>query len=130
MTDFKKIRKKPSYSKLKSIDVAMIHHESLRWLSESLDQSTTPVNIVVTHHAPSIRSVPAHHQSHIVTAAYASDLRKFIINHKRDYWFHGHLHSSSNYQLADCRVMCNPKGYKGEVNKHFDPFITCCVQIK
>ena len=92
--------------------MAMIHHESLRWLSESLDKSTAPVNIVVTHHAPSIRSVPVHYQSHIITAAYASDLSKFIISHQPNYWFHGHLRNSASYQLSDCRVLCNPKGYK------------------
>ena len=121
MTDFKKIRKEPSYSKLRSIDVAMIHHQSLRWLSTSLNSSTSTLNVVVTHHAPSIGSVPAHYKSDIVTAAYASDLSKFISDHKPNYWLHGHLHNSSHYQLGACTVLCNPKGYKGEVNECFDP---------
>ncbi len=121
MTDFKLIRKEPSYSKLRSIDVAMIHHESLRWLAESLNCSSSSLNVVVTHHAPSIRSVPAHYRSDIVTAAYASDLSDFISEYKPNYWLHGHLHNSSNYRLGVCNVISNPKGYKGEVNEWFDP---------
>lgn len=121
MRDFKKIRKEPSYSKLRSIDVAIIHNQSLRWLSDSLSRSESPLNIVVTHHAPNIRSVPEHYRSDIVTAAYASDLSKFISEHNPNYWLHGHLHNSSNYHLGACNVLSNPKGYPGEVNDNFDP---------
>ncbi|ABL98519.1 metallophosphoesterase [Shewanella amazonensis] len=121
MRDYKKIRKEPSYSKLRSIDVASIHNQSLSWLAESLASSKSSVNVVVTHHAPSMLSVPAYYQDNLVTAAYASDLSAFIDEHKPDYWLHGHLHTSSNYYLGACQVLANPKGYKGEVNESFDP---------
>lgn len=121
VNDFKKIRIEPTYSRLKAIDTAIIHRESLRWLGRSLNASTSLVNIVITHHAPSMKSVPPMYESDIVTAAYASDLSKFIADHKPNYWLHGHLHNSSNYQLGECKVLCNPKGYKGEVNESFDP---------
>ena len=60
MNDYKKIRRDPSYSKLRTIDTYRIHRRSLKWLEQSLDNSTMPNNIVVTHHAPSIQSVPLH----------------------------------------------------------------------
>lgn len=121
ISDFKKIRKEPTYSRLKAIDTAIIHRESLNWLGRSLDASTSSIDVVVTHHAPSMMSVPAMYEGDVVTAAYASELSKFIDNHNPDYWLHGHLHNSSHYQLGGCKVLCNPKGYRGEVNESFDP---------
>ncbi len=58
MTDFKKIRVSPSYRKLRSIDVAGIHFKSLNWLKNELDNNKGGKLVVVTHHAPSMRSVP------------------------------------------------------------------------
>ncbi|QYJ95698.1 metallophosphoesterase [Shewanella spartinae] len=127
MTDYKKIRKEPSYSKLRSIDVAEIHNRSLMWLSDSLKNSTSNVNVVVTHHAPHMLSVPEYYKADILCAAYASDLMAFIQEHKPDYWLHGHLHNSANYHIESCNVLCNPKGYKGEENEEFDP--TFCFTL-
>lgn len=120
MNDFKKIRRLPNYSKLRPMDASAIHRRSLKWLGNSLDASTGH-NVVVTHHAPSLRSVAEHYKNDIITAGYASDLEWFINQHKPVLWLHGHLHSSSDYQIAGCRVVCNPRGYKGEFNPEFEP---------
>lgn len=58
MNDYKKIRRDPSYSKLRSIDTYKIHQFSKQWLKESLERSEGMKNIVVTHHAPGLQSVP------------------------------------------------------------------------
>lgn len=50
MNDYRKIRRDPSYSKMRSIDVFKIHQVSRAWLQESLEQSKGLKNIVVTHH--------------------------------------------------------------------------------
>lgn len=121
MNDYHLIKKEPSYSKLRSIDVSRIHYKSIKWLSDSLKESKSSLNVVVTHHAPSLESVPERYRSNIITAAYASDLTQFIEDHRPDYWMHGHLHHSSNYLIGDCRVLCNPKGYGKEENPGFDP---------
>ncbi len=119
MTDFKKIRKEPSYSKLRSIDVATIHHHSKLWLAQSLSQSVASQNVVVTHHAPSKKSIPEHYKTNIVSAAYASNMDDFIEQHQPDYWLHGHLHNSLDYKIGNCRVVCNPRGYSDERNPDF-----------
>lgn len=118
MTDFKKIRKLPGYSKLRALDVSLIHHKSRQWLSDSLKSSTGP-NVVVTHHAPSVQSAPEKHKEDIVTSAYASNMEAFIKEHEPNIWLHGHMHNSSNYLVGSCRVVCNPRGYKGEFNPDF-----------
>ena len=39
-------------------------------------------------------------------------------------WVHGHTHDSFDYQVGNCRVVCNPRGYvawTGKVeNREFD----------
>ena len=54
MNDYKKIRRDPAYSRLRSIDVYKIHNESILWLANSLSKYKDQTNIVITHHAPSI----------------------------------------------------------------------------
>lgn len=43
-------------------------------------------------------------------------------------WIHGHMHDPAAYALSGSRVICNPRGYPGElVTGHFDP--TLCVDV-
>lgn len=119
MTDFKKIRVAPKFSKLRSIDVASIHKQSLSWLTEELDKRREQVNIVITHHAPSIQSVPEQFKEDTLSAAYASNLEHVITEYNPRYWIHGHMHNSSDYMIGDTRIICNPKGYPDESNPDF-----------
>ena len=121
MTDYKKIRKAPQYSKIRSIDIAMINKRSTKWLAKELKARKGQNNIVVTHHAPSLLSSPEALREDIITAAYVSELSEFIQEHQPNYWLHGHLHNSSDYQIGSCRVFCNPKGYPGEENEDYNP---------
>lgn len=118
MTDFKKIRRLPGYSKLRAIDVSMIHKQSIKWLAKSLE-TANGTNVVVTHHAPSVDSAPEKYKDDIITSAYASSLEEFIQAYRPDIWLHGHMHNSSDYMIGVCRVVCNPRGYKGEFNTGF-----------
>jgi len=111
MNDYKKIRRDPSYSKLRTIDTYRIHNESLRWLTKSLEEKQGDINIVVTHHAPSIKSVPESYKTDPIAAAYASNLEEFIIKYQPNYWIHGHIHEPKNYTIEKTTVICNPHGY-------------------
>lgn len=114
MNDYKKIRRDPSYSKLRSIDTFNIHQASRRWLNGSLAESNSAKNIVVTHHAPSIRSVPLQYHEDPISTAYASDLEEMIETHRPDYWIHGHIHTPIKYDISKTKVICNPQGYADE----------------
>ena len=120
MTDYKKIRRTPGFAKLRSIDTAIIHSQSIKWLGKSLSKHQGQTNVVVTHHAPSIQSVQKKYQNDIATAAYASNLENFILENKPDFWFHGHMHSSSDYKIGGCRILCNPRGYPDGPNSEFE----------
>lgn len=121
MNDYKKIRLWPRYSKLRSIDVALIHKKSMSWLGKELASCDCDKTVVVTHHAPSIQSLPLHRHEEELSAAYASDLDDFILTHQPAYWVHGHIHHSSDYRIGKTRVLSNPKGYPDDPNEDFDP---------
>lgn len=122
MTDYKKIKRLPNYSKVRSIDIAIAHKKSKFWLAEELKKRASETNIVVTHHGPSLKSVPPGSHKDMITAAYVSDLEDFIELYQPQLWLHGHLHNSSDYTIGRCRVLCNPKGYAGKENISFQPY--------
>ncbi|WP_342644464.1 metallophosphoesterase [Mucilaginibacter sp. CSA2-8R] len=121
MNDYRMIRKEPSYSKLRSVDTYNIHQASMKWLEQSLAESLTPYNIVVTHHAPSARSIPDVYRDDLVSAAYTSNLEYFITKHQPDYWVHGHIHQPSRYTIGKTVILCNPHGYIHDRDLGFDP---------
>ena len=88
------------------------HIQAKAWLAEQLAIPFAGKTLVVTHHAPSIRSVPACYAKHPATPAWASPLEAMM--EKADVWVHGHVHQSCDYEVAACRVVCNPRGYEGE----------------
>lgn len=111
MNDYKKIRRDPSYSKLRSIDTYNLHQQSKMWLQKSLESSKEFKNIVITHHAPSIKSVPDHLLSDPLTSAYTSNLEHLITEFKPLYWIHGHIHTPVRYKIDSTEIICNPHGY-------------------
>lgn len=121
MNDYRYIRREPTYSKMRSVDIYNIHKATLAWLETSLDSSGTDRNVVVTHHAPSILSLPIEERSDLLSAAYASDLSEFISRHGPQLWIHGHLHQSLDYTIGATRVICNAKGHSRRRNINFDP---------
>jgi predicted phosphohydrolase len=120
MTDYKKIRLSPQYSKLRSIDTAMICQKSVNWLKSTLNQLSGKITII-THHAPSKKSLPLEYEEDILSAAYASNFDTLVSDSNAKLWIHGHIHKSLDYQINLTRVMCNPRGYPSEQNSDFNP---------
>jgi predicted phosphodiesterase len=93
-------------------------------LSKPFDGRT----VVVTHHLPSIRSVPARFKSDVLSAVYASHLDALVEASGAALWVHGHTHDSADYVIGGTRVICNPRGYYGyELNRRFDPKLIVTV---
>ena len=67
------------------------------------------------HHAPSPQSThEMYAHDTIMNGGYRSDLENFI-QHQPNLvlWTHGHTHHPFDYQVGQCRVVCNPRGYYG-----------------
>jgi Icc-related predicted phosphoesterase len=79
--------------------------------------------IVMTHHAPTFQSVHPRFAGDELNYAYATDLSEMIMDNPNiKYWLHGHMHDTHDYNVGECRVVCNPRGYQGyELNDTFDP---------
>jgi Icc-related predicted phosphoesterase len=67
--------------------------------------------VVVTHHAPSIKSIPEEYLQDPISAAYASNLEHIMLPNV-NLWIHGHVHNSCDYMVDGVRVVCNPRGYQ------------------
>lgn len=101
-------------------DAERIHKLTIAFLESELAKPFDGVTVVTTHHAPSILSIPTEHQEHLLSAAYASDLKEFIITHQPALWVHGHIHSTLDYRIGRTRIVCNPRGYfPGYLNPDF-----------
>ena len=124
MTDYRKIRRSEGYSKIRSIDTALIHARSRKWLENTLAELSDQKNIVISHHGPHMNSVEEYRRNDVISSAYVSDLTDIAEVYAPEIWVHGHLHNTSNYLIGTTRVLCNPKGYAGEENPDFNPEFT------
>lgn len=123
MSDFKQIRNS-TFGRLHPEQVLELHTKTRQFLDESLQKPFSGKTVVVTHHAPSVKSVHARclHAPEHLNAAYASDLERLVGGGLPALWMHGHTHDSLDYDLYGTRVVCNPRGYVGhEMNFDFNP---------
>jgi Icc-related predicted phosphoesterase len=125
MNDYRLIRLSKTYRRLSPSDTKAWHARSVRKLREFLVKRDPSRTIVVTHHAPSIQSIVDRYRADPVSAAFASNLEDFILDHQPRLWIHGHTHESFDYEIGKTRVVCNPRGYASiEENKKFRPDYT------
>jgi hypothetical protein len=99
------------------------HKQAFNDLTGVLDKFSDKNIIVVTHHAPSEESSLPIYLGSKLQHAYYTPLEGYILSHPNiKYWFHGHMHNSSDYMIGNTRVITNPYGYAGyEVNPNFNP---------
>ena len=85
--------------------------------------------VVVTHRAPTPRSIAPHFEGHPCNPGLASDLDDLIERYQPALWVHGHMHDAVEVQIGATRVLCDPAGYNPEKNEKrgYDP--TLCVEI-
>ncbi len=68
--------------------------------------------VVVTHHAPHKGSIHPRFQGDGSTAGFVSHLPELV--ERASLWVHGHVHDPFDDIAGDCRIICNPLGYRGE----------------
>jgi predicted phosphohydrolase len=123
MTDFRLIRHGDKHQRLRAEHLLRRHARTRAWLRQHLDGPFDGPTVVVTHHAPSMKSV---HPKFLradphINASYASDLES-LLGGTCALWVHGHMHDSFDYEITGTRVICNPRGYlPDEGNPAFQP---------
>lgn len=121
MNDFRLIRRSPEFRRFTPGDARQLHKGSLAWLRRALDEPFDGPTVVVTHHAPSLRSVRPEFRADPVTAAYASDLEHAMDGGRVALWLHGHTHHCVDYTVNGTRVVANQRGYPEEAVPGFRP---------
>ena len=96
-----------------------MHRRTLRALDRGLEDAYEEPVVVMTHHAPSRRSLSAGFEKSALNPAFASNLDSQVGWSNARLWVHGHVHSSADYQLGATRVLCNPRGHPKGLNRQF-----------
>ncbi|WP_341987765.1 metallophosphoesterase [Azorhizobium sp. AG788] len=121
MTDHREIG--TGYGAFRPEDAASAHRRARAWLDGMLAQPFNGPTVVVTHHAPTPRSIGSRFAGDPLNPAFASDLTDLIIRHAPDIWVHGHVHEGGDYRVGLTRVVCNPKGYAFEPTGFMPDFV-------
>ena len=106
---------------LEPMDTLHEHVNTIEWFKQALPTLRGKV-VVITHHAPSFRSISEEYVTHETIGAYASDVESIIYEHEPTLWIHGHIHDTRDYMIGNTRILCNPRGYprKDDTNGNFD----------
>jgi Icc-related predicted phosphoesterase len=119
LTDFKVVR--TQNGRLTPRDTVALHQASVAWLKSRLKMNDPARTVVVTHHAPSKKSIQPIFSGEVMNAAFASALDDLVRQSRVPLWIHGHTHHCVDYVIARTRVFSNQKGYSGECNLEFVP---------
>jgi predicted phosphodiesterase len=92
-------------------DTLHLHRLQRAWLEGALAEPYAGTTVVVTHHGPHRDSLTPRFAGDWVSTAYLSELPAHFFD-RPALWVHGHTHSSHDYRVGGCRVVCNPRGYQ------------------
>lgn len=110
--DYTHIRLAPDFPALFTPAVSqMVFLQSVDWLEYSFSKPHDGPTVVVTHFAPSRKSISPKFEGSPVNSCFVSDLEPQILRWQPDLWLHGHTHDSFDYQVGKTRVVCNARGY-------------------
>lgn len=112
MNDFRYIRSRDYERRLLPWMLAEIHQQHRVAIEDTLATPHDGPTVVVTHHAPSPKSLRDGRVTEPLDAAYASDLEEMIMRHQPEMWIHGHVHTRHDYMIGGTRIVCNPRGYR------------------
>jgi predicted phosphohydrolase len=119
MNDFNNIRK--GNRRMIPDDCYEWHNQSKHYIRTVASEHRDKHIIVMTHHAPSFKSI---HPSYVgrvhENGLFVSDLSDLILDEVNiKLWVHGHTHSQWSYEIGQCRIECNPRGYPNELGSQY-----------
>lgn len=128
LRDFSRIRREADAPHpFTPADSVALFDAQAAWLADRLVLPHAGPTVVITHHAPSARSIHPRFADSPVNPAFVSEADHLFEGERAELWIHGHTHDSFDYVENGTRVLCNPRGYaKNGVNENarFDPGLT------
>ena len=114
LSDFRQIRTE-NYRRIRPADLIEQAGKTLDWLRNKLAEPHDGPTVVITHHAPTLRSLEeSPHARTLLDAAFANDWEDLMGGDHVALWVHGHTHTSVDFEVAGTRVLSNQRGYPGE----------------
>lgn len=121
MNDYVRIRSAEfGFKRLRPVHTYRKHLVSRTWLESKLKEPFAGPTVVITHHAPSLMSIPEHERTDPIVACYASALDDLVSRSGAALWVHGHTHRNVEYTIGDTRILTNQRGYSDEPVAGFD----------
>ena len=129
MNDYKRARNSAKgYKRLSANDTRNAHLTSVQAMKAFFEAGDASSSVIVTHHAPSMLSLPDHRRREEISCAYASNLEPLIMECQPQLWIHGHIHHSNDYRIGETRVLSNPRAYPDKPNPGFASDLVVDVQ--
>lgn len=108
------------HRKLLPEDVKLMHEHCKERIRKVLDTPFNGKTVVVTHFLPHPRSIAHKYRYREMERFNAYYCSKLDLS-GADLWLHGHTHESCDYVEGTTRVVCNPRGYRHQVNPNYNP---------
>ena len=123
MSDYSLIRTHGDVTSMKTrhltpADTLALNSRHRAWLLERLGGPFDGHTVMVTHHAPHRGSLAPNRVDDWISCSYVNELLSEFFE-VPVLWVHGHTHDSFDYQVGNCRVVCNPRGYM--IGHHKEP---------
>ncbi|MEP6702266.1 MAG: metallophosphoesterase [Betaproteobacteria bacterium] len=123
--DFSRIRRDDdAQARFTPHDSARLFGEHAAWLAARLAEPHPGPTVVITHHAPSPKSIHPRFAESLLNSCFVSNAEYLFGGQAVQLWIHGHTHDSFDYTQSGTRVLCNPRGYAADgidENPLFDP---------
>lgn len=112
--------------------VTGLFYQAVSEYTDWIMASKAKINIVLSHHAPSIMSAKKFYreatdrETLLLNQCYSFDAETILpMLDKVNLWCHGHMHNNADYYMGKTRVLANPYGYVGyELNNEFNSILS------
>ena len=99
------------------------HKKSVAYIEKICSENPDKKIVIISHHAPSKKSIGSQYRKSEINPAYASNLEWLIKKYKNiKLWVSGHSHNDSDYYIGNCRCVARPFGYYNENNRSLTEF--------
>lgn len=117
-------RKINDYHQIKNFNVPYqneLHQQAKKFIDSQLSRPRNNcTTIVATHHAPVENlTISERWRGTPLNPVFAVNVEDLV--QKADYWIFGHTHYTTEFEIGDCKVMSNCKGYGRETDDKFTP---------
>ena len=117
LNDFRNVKlyEKGKLRTISTEDQLAFHKKSINFIEKTCQKHKDKKVVIITHHAPSLKSISEEYKNDLLSAVFASNLEYLFERYSNiKLWCHGHIHSSVDYKLGNARIIANPLGYGNE----------------